>query len=139
MSHDDTLAPADWTAREHLLAGDPANRVGPRRGLLLEAAELVDGDRNAQYGDPIDDFRRTAAYWSVHIGGVLRRKATESRVPLHPDVLDIIDRLLDPHDVAVMMQQLKISRLAWSPHKRDSWADAAGYVACGWDCVEREG
>jgi len=104
-----------------------------RRELLEEAADLVDGDRNAQYGDPVDDFRRTAAYWSTHLGGVLRRKVERGH-----DVLDIVDRLLDPHDVAVMMQQLKQSRLAWMPHKRDTWADAAGYVACGWDCVTRD-
>lgn len=132
------IPPSDWTTREHELAGSPAARLTTRRMLLDEAAELVDGSRNVQYGDPIDDFRRTAAYWSVHIGGVLRRKANECGVSLSPDVLDIIDELLDPHDVAVMMQQLKISRLAWSPDKRDSWADAAGYVACGWDCVTKE-
>lgn len=113
-------------------------RTSARREVLDEAAALVDGDRNAQYGDPIDDFRRTASYWSTHLGGVLRRKAAECRVELHPDVLDLVDALLDPHDVAVMMQQLKMSRLAWSPRKRDTWADAAGYAACGWDCVERE-
>lgn len=127
----------DYTAREHLLAGDPANKqpVSPRREVLLEAAELVDGDRNAQYGDPTDDFRRTATYWSTHLGGVLRRKATECRVHVDADVLDIVDRLLDPHDVAILMQMLKMSRLAWSPDKRDHWTDAAGYSACGWDCV----
>lgn len=127
--------PTDYTGREHELAGSPAATPSPRRDLLEEAARLVDGDRNAQYGDPVDDFRRTAAYWSTHLGGVLRRKADECRVELPEDVLDLVDRLLDPHDVAVMMQQLKISRLAWSPGKRDTWADAAGYVACGWDCV----
>lgn len=140
MNPDDTVIAIDYTGREHVLAGSPAAEVtkSQRRDLLLEAADLVDGDRNAQYGDPIDDFRRTAAYWSIHIGGVLRRKANECRVDLSQDIIDIVDRLLDPHDVAVMMQQLKQSRLAWSPDKRDSWADAAGYVACGWDCVTRE-
>lgn len=149
MSHDNfdhtrvpTPSPVDYTANEHHLAGSPAERHrrqrGQRRSVLLEAADLVDGDRNAQYGDPIDDFRRTGIYWSTHIGGVLRRKANECRVPLDPDVLDIVDRLLDPHDVAVMMGMLKASRLAWSPDKRDHWTDAAGYAACGWDCVVRE-
>ena len=148
MNHDiETHHVGDYTGREHVLAGDPAVLLNirpvvkvptARRELLEEAADLVDGDRNAQYGDPVDDFRRTAAYWSTHLGGVLRRKANECRVVLGDDVLDIVDRLLDPHDVAVMMQQLKQSRLAWMPHKRDTWADAAGYVACGWDCVTRD-
>ena len=84
--------------------------VSPRREMLEEAADLVDGDRNASYGDPSQDFRRTADLWSTYLDG----KTT-----------------LDPHDVAAMMALLKISRLRWSPEKRDSWVDLAGYAACG--------
>jgi hypothetical protein len=40
-----------------------------------------------------------------------------------------------PHDVAAMMAMLKLSRIRWSPGKRDSWVDLAGYAACGWDCA----
>ena len=107
-----------------------------RREMLIEAADLVDGDRNVSYGDPSDDFRRTAAYWSTHLGGVLRRLAAETRVEVSDDVLDLVDHLLGPHDVAIMMMQLKTSRLAWSPDKHDHWVDAAGYAACGRDCLE---
>lgn len=116
--------------------------MGNRRQLLESAADLVEGDRNAAYGDPIDDFRRTSRYWSTHIGGVLRRKVQdlvdEDGTILYEDLLWVVDQLLDPHDVAVMMTQLKMSRLAWSPQKQDSYVDAAGYMACGWDCALRE-
>ncbi len=124
--------------------------MGNRRQLLEDAANLVEGDRNAAYGDPIDDFRRTSRYWSTHIGGVLRRKLNErdqytQMEPLfkdgyvrYDDLISVIDEILDPHDVAVMMTQLKMSRLAWSPQKQDSYVDAAGYMACGWDCALRE-
>lgn len=95
-----------------------------RRSLLNEAADLVDGDRNDQYGDPIDDFSRTAQYWTTYL---------YSRIRDDSDWLG-----LEPHDVAVMMTLLKISRLSWSPEKRDHWADLAGYAACGYDCVERQ-
>lgn len=111
---------------------------GIRSDLLLEAADLVDGDRNAQYGDPIDDFRRTATYWSTHIGGVFRRKMHVLGYGLDEHIINLIDKLLDPHDVAIMMNQLKDSRLAWDPYKRDTWTDKAGYSACGYDCVIRE-
>ena len=111
---------------------------GNRRALLNEAAELVDGDRNAQYGDPIDDFRRTSIYWSTHIGGVFRRKMNSLGHDSDESVLYVLDNLLDPHDVAIMMSQLKDSRLAWDPYKKDSWVDKAGYDACGYDCVIRE-
>jgi hypothetical protein len=94
-----------------------------RREILEEAADLVDGDRNDQYGDPIGDFRCTADMWAAY----LRRKAD---VPA--------DFQLNPHDVAAMMSLLKISRIGWSPDKRDHWADLAGYAACGYDCSLRQ-
>ena len=106
-----------------------------RRKLLIDAADLVEGDRNAQYGDPNDDFRRTATYWSTHAGGVLRRKLNEKNIPVSKEMLDIVDTLFESHDVAIMMVHLKTSRLAWSPDKEDNWKDGAGYMACGWDCV----
>lgn len=84
----------------------------PRSELLSEADRLVNGDRNNQYGPPTEDFTRTAAMWSAYLG--MRIKA---------------------HDVAVLMALLKLSRIRWSPEKRDSWVDLAGYAACGWDCA----
>lgn len=110
-----------------------------RRALLEEAADLVDGDRNAQYGDPRQDFQRTGIYWSTHILGVLHRKAHEQGITLTAEVEQILATIVDPHDVAIMMTQLKLSRLAWSPSKRDSYADGAGYLACGSECAELSG
>jgi hypothetical protein len=86
-----------------------------RREMLYEAAELVDGDRNNQYGDPRQDFQRTANMWTAYLG-----------------------RPIAAHDVAAMMVMLKVSRIRWSPGKRDSWVDLAGYAACGWDCARVE-
>lgn len=93
-----------------------SNEISNRRDLLNEAAELVDGDRNVQYGDPIEDFKRTADMWNAYLG------TTD----------------LKPHDVAALIAMVKLSRIRWSPTKRDHWADLAGYAACGWDCVKRE-
>lgn len=113
-----------------------------RRELLSTAADLVDGDRNVQYGDPNEDFRRTSIYWSTHLGGVLRRRLALCGYPgrdIPPEmIIHIVDDLLKPHDVAIMMTMLKQSRLAWSPEVRDHWIDTAGYAGCGWDCVVRE-
>jgi 5'(3')-deoxyribonucleotidase len=82
----------------------------PRAELLDEAKNLIVGDRNVQYGPPTKDFERTAALWSAY-------KGVE----------------FSAHDVAVMMILLKTSRLAWSPEKRDHWADIAGYAGCGYE------
>lgn len=92
------------------------NAPTPERALILaEAERLICGERNAQYGDPLQDFRRTAAIWSALFG-----------------------RHFYPHEVAMAMAALKLSRLCWSPGKWDSWVDAAGYSALGWECVVGE-
>ncbi len=83
-----------------------------RGDVLDQAKELINGDRNNQYGPPTQDFQRIAAMWSVYLG---------------QDVA--------PHDVAVCMTLLKVSRIAWSPEKEDHWVDAAGYMACGYETV----
>lgn len=117
--------------------------ISPRRDALMEAADIIDGDRNVDYGDPIDDFRRTAAYWSIHSGAVFRRRLHDLGVSddsTHIQLaINLVDTLFDPWDVAIMMNLLKASRLSWSPEKKDHWVDTAGYAGCGWDCVVRSG
>lgn len=105
-----------------------------RARVLHTAESLVNGDRNAQYGDPRADFQRTARYWSIHIEGVLQRKCSE--LIHYPEISKLFfDGILDTWDVAIMMGQLKDSRLAWSPEKEDHWIDKAGYAACGAHCL----
>jgi len=84
----------------------------PRRQLLTDAADLVDGSRNRQYGPPVEDFGRTAAMWTAYLG-----------------------HHIDPHQVGIMLALVKVSRSTESPDERDHYVDAAGYFACAWDCV----
>jgi hypothetical protein len=88
--------------------------LNPRAEVLRTAESLVNGDRNNQYGEPHQDFARTATLWNTYLD---------------------LDEVIQPHDVAAMMMLLKLSRIHWSPDKQDSWVDAAGYAACGWDTV----
>lgn len=87
-----------------------------RSKVLREAEELVNGDRNNQYGPPDQDFQRTADLWTIYLDG---------------------RRIIDAHDVAVMMILLKVSRLSWSADKADNWIDIAGYSACGYDIIHK--
>ena len=86
-----------------------------RAQVLREAEKLTCGDRNAQYGDPLQDFKRIAAMWSIMFG------------------IEVL-----PHQVAMALMALKLSRLVHTPGKYDSWVDAAGYAACGWECAVAE-
>lgn len=112
----------------------------PRGKMLDEANELVNGDRNVSYGDPNQDFRRTGDLWTTW----LRDYINEHGVVVDIDGNDVqpigssIEFELEPHVVAVLMSLLKLSRIAWTPEKGDSWVDVAGYAACGFDCAGAE-
>lgn len=90
----------------------------PRAALLLEALNLVESDRNKDYGSPWDDFQRTARMWNAMWGG----KADGTPFM--------------PWDVAVALICVKLSRIQESLDKKDHWADIAGYAACGWDTIK---
>lgn len=77
----------------------------PREPVTVEATRLVHGDRNADYGHPLDDFTRTGRMWAAILG---LREVT-------------------PEQVALCMCALKISRQVHRP-KRDNLVDLAGYA-----------
>lgn len=114
--------PAKVVAGEPFVEWEPEEKpTWPRQKLLEEAIGLTCGDRNAQYGDPLQDFKRSAK--------ILNAMGYKNN-------LNGMDRPLSGHDVALIVAAVKMSRIAWQPTKRDSWVDLAGYAACGWENVE---
>lgn len=91
-----------------------------RNEVLDEASTAISSDRNQSYGEPHDNFSR--------ISGMMN--AAGYRGPG--------GRLLQPHDTALIMNIVKISRLMHDPAKKDSWVDMAGYSGCGYESVIRE-
>ena len=81
-----------------------------RKDILDKAAEAVSTDRNADYGEPEDNFDDIARLWTAWYGQPFLRV-----------------------DVSVMMILVKLARLQTSPTKLDHWVDIAGYAACGSD------
>jgi hypothetical protein len=85
--------------------------IQPRVEALREAAKIIAGDRDLQYGGPEENFTRIAKIWSVIVG-------TE----------------ISPEDVAMMMVGLKVARYASkSGFQPDTWIDIAGYAGCGYE------
>jgi len=91
-----------------------------RAQILDEAKTAVCQDRNADYGEPIDNFTRWAGACN----------ALGYRGPG--------GRELKPHDLAMIMGLGKLSRLMQTPAKQDGWVDLAGYAAVGYECVTLE-
>lgn len=81
--------------------------------ILQEADKIIHGDRNEQYGHPIDNHGTTAAFWNVYLAALRRRGKTE----------------LGPEDVCWLNVLQKVSREATTgAGKRDTEVDVAGYA-----------
>lgn len=79
--------------------------MNKRTAILTEASDLINNDRQSQYGTPQANFGRIAAMWSAY----LNYPITEA-------------------DTAVMMALVKAARLA-NEKKHDSFVDGAAYFA----------
>ena len=83
-----------------------------RSEVLDTAKEYVTKDRAAQHGDMESNLTTISEYWSIHLG-------------MH----------IAPHDVAVMMNLLKVARIKSSPENSDHWIDGCGYLSCGAELI----
>lgn len=81
-----------------------------RTQVLEEASSLINGQRESDYGEPIESFSAIAEMWSAYTGHSIAAS-----------------------DVCHMMALLKIARLRNGAH-RDSSNDACGYLALGAEC-----
>ncbi len=88
------------------------DRYAVREYVLDEAKRLVCGDRNASYGDPRQDFQRTAGVMTALLGHKLKP-----------------GEVISAADVARLLIAVKLSR---SVHQRklDHAIDGAGYFSC---------
>lgn len=77
-----------------------------RSKTLADAGELINGDRQDEYGPPSQNFARIAQMWSAYLNFEV-----------------------DAHDVAVCMALLKIARITSGVPKHDTYVDASAYMA----------
>ena len=78
--------------------------------ILQEADAIAGQDRSRDYGHPLANHERIAAFWNIQLG---------------PKLLSPITA----REVALCMVSLKLAREINSP-KRDSLVDICGYVKC---------
>jgi hypothetical protein len=89
----------------------------PRIYALREAARIINGERDTQYGGPEENFGRIAAIWSA----IFKREFTRE-------------------DVAMAMIGVKLARFASDAgFQPDTWIDIAGYAGCGYEVGQKDG
>lgn len=79
-----------------------------RSNILRKAEQIINGERQEQYGDAKDNFSMIAALWSDYLG-----------------------IFITPRQVANMMILLKIARDKGGEYKEDNFVDICGYAALG--------
>jgi len=77
-----------------------------RTEILDTAAAIITHDREQEYGAPDKSFSTIAMLWTSYLG-----------------------TQINPHDVAMMMMLLKVSRAKNGVPKEDTYIDLAGYAA----------
>lgn len=91
--------------------------TGQRAGAICAtAADLVNNDRNAVYGDAEQNFTETGALWAVVFGHEVTAE-----------------------QVAICMALVKVARLIKTPNHADSWTDGVGYLALGGGIASKPG
>ena len=78
----------------------------PAAQILMQAALLIDGERDRQHGDRALCLGQVAREWNT-----------------------LLNVEFNPHLVALMMAKVKIARMITGAHNPDDYVDAAGYIA----------
>ncbi len=87
--------------------------------IFSRARALIHGQRQADYGDKLDNFSQIAAFWNAQLARKLSAQIT-------------------PAEVGQMMIGLKLARLSKSPTHYDTLLDVAGYAGCLETLLEEE-
>jgi hypothetical protein len=97
-----------------------------RAEILAEAKKCVCGQREQDYGTPEDNFATIGLLWGVYLRAA------------HPELKKVFPiNGITAKDVAVMMSQLKVARIA-TGSSPDSFVDLAGYAACAGEIATQQ-
>jgi hypothetical protein len=105
FQNDTSQTESAWLRDEPITLADYERLTkGETESILSEAERIVNGDRQADYSDPVENFKHISA-----IASSIRKKDLTSE------------------DCAVVLMAVKLARENHK-HKRDNLVDLAGYV-----------
>lgn len=100
--------------------GEGENVSENKRGrVLLRALEVINGERQQEYGDPEDSFSEIFTLWNWWLEGKLKSQLTRK-------------------DVAMMMALMKQAREKKGAGKTDNIVDCCGYLGLYEDMREEK-
>lgn len=105
------MTPEEWNNFEdvdQVTTPKELPRLERGRAICEEALKTINGERQDQYGDPEDTFKKIADLWTAYLG-----------IEVTPTM------------TADMMCLLKIAREFCGKGKRDNAVDLIGYAALG--------
>lgn len=86
-------------------------KLATRIELLTEAASLTSGDRQKDYGNPVDNMRHIAQIFNAITGHNIKTS-----------------------EVPVFHMATKLARMQTSPNKRDHYIDVMAYAGIAYEC-----
>ena len=89
--------------------------------MLAESMSIVAGSREQTHGDKFQNFTKISYVWN----GILMAAGKPTASPL------------DAHDVANLMEGMKMARRYLGAFNPDDYIDGAGYAACGFEIRTR--
>lgn len=100
-----------------------------KRGkILLKALDIINGERQDQYGSPEDSFSLIADYWTTFLKS---RDLIPSKGSYHA-------LKISPKEVSEMMMLFKIARMSGQKPSLDNYLDLVGYAGIAADMIEED-
>lgn len=121
--------------RSEIAAANAMIEKNKRGKILMQALDIINGDRQDKYGKPEDSFALIAEYWNSYL--ISLQKNILEKNGLNPKEYKLVN-MLDCKGVAEMMMLFKIARMSGQVPNLDNYLDLVGYAGIAADMVDED-
>lgn len=121
--------------RSEIAAANAMIEKNKRGKILMQALDIINGDRQDTYGKPEDSFELIAEYWNSYL--IRLQKNILKNKGFNPKEYKLVP-MIDCKGVAEMMMLFKIARMSGQKPNLDNYLDLVGYAGIAADMVEED-
>lgn len=121
--------------RSKIAAANAMIDKNKRGKILMQALDIINGDRQDKYGKPEDSFALIAEYWNSYL--ISLQKIILEKNGFNPKEYKLVP-MLDCKGVAEMMMLFKIARMSGQAPSLDNYLDLVGYAGIAADMVDED-